>query len=236
MEGFSYTNIFETKGIEYLIIIAFLALLIPFWITLNKQVKITKQIQKVLGNLSANILKIPQGLFYSKNHTWAHLQPSGVAKVGLDDLLMHITGEVKFQNLRNPGEVISKGDLLTEIDHKGKLLKIFSPISGEILHTNSMLNESQDGLNDDLYVKGWIYKIKPSNWVEETNSYFLAENATEWSTNEFERFKYFLALNMKKHSTGSSRVILQDGGALLDHTLSELPNEIWQDFQKEFLN
>ena len=40
MDGFSYFNIFETKGIEYMAIIAFLALLIPFWFVLNKQVKI----------------------------------------------------------------------------------------------------------------------------------------------------------------------------------------------------
>ena len=39
MDGFSYSDIFATKGIEYLIIISFLALLVPFWIILNKQVK-----------------------------------------------------------------------------------------------------------------------------------------------------------------------------------------------------
>ncbi len=32
MEGFTYTNIFETKGIEYIIIICFFLILIPFWI------------------------------------------------------------------------------------------------------------------------------------------------------------------------------------------------------------
>ena len=32
MDGFSYTDIFDTKGIEYLIIIAFLLLIIPVWI------------------------------------------------------------------------------------------------------------------------------------------------------------------------------------------------------------
>jgi hypothetical protein len=31
-------------------------------------------------------------------------------------------------------------------------------------------------------------------------------------------------------------VILQDGGELCDQPLSELPNEVWQDFQKSFLN
>ena len=36
MDGFTYYNIFDTKGIEYLFIIAFLILLIPFWIIINK--------------------------------------------------------------------------------------------------------------------------------------------------------------------------------------------------------
>ena len=236
MDGFSYFNIFETKGIEYLVIIAFFAILIPFWIVLNKQVKITKQIQKVIGILSASVLRIPQGLFYSKNHTWTHLEISGAAKVGLDDLLQHITGEVKFSNLKNPGEMINKGDLLTEIEKDGKKLKIFAPISGKILKTNSILNESPEILNPDPYGKGWIYKIKPSNWIAETNSYYLAEEATNWATKELERFKDFLAVSMKKYSPELSIITMQDGGELRDNTLSELPNEVWQDFQKEFLN
>jgi hypothetical protein len=30
-------------------------------------------------------------------------------------------------------------------------------------------------------------------------------------------------------------VILQDGGELMDQPLAELPNEIWLDFQEDFL-
>jgi len=37
MDGFFYNNIFETKGIEYLIIITFLVLIIPFWLKINKK-------------------------------------------------------------------------------------------------------------------------------------------------------------------------------------------------------
>ena len=39
MDGFSYINIFDTKGIEYLVIIAFLVMIIPFWIIINKEVR-----------------------------------------------------------------------------------------------------------------------------------------------------------------------------------------------------
>jgi glycine cleavage system H protein len=236
MDGFTYTNIFETKGIEYLAIIAFLVLLIPFWLLLNKKSKVSNQIRKASGLLTTNVLNIPRGLFYSKNHTWAHLEKSGTAKVGLDDLLLHFTGEVKLTCTKNPDEIIKKGDSLAEIDQKGKLLRIYSPISGRIMLANPLLPESPEVLNEDPYGKGWICKIQPTNWVEETKSYYLAEEAVKWSATELERFKDFLALSMVKHSPEPAMVILQDGGELSDKALSAMPREIWQDFQEEFLD
>jgi glycine cleavage system H protein len=236
MDGFSYTNIFETKGIEYLAIIAFFIILIPFWILLNKQVIISKQIKRIIGILSASVLKIPQGLFFSKNHTWTHLERSGSAAVGLDDLLLHITGTVNFNHLKNPGDMICKGDLLTEIDQNGKILRIFSPISGKILASNTLLKQNPQLSSEDPYGKGWIYKIKPTNWVAETHSYYLAEEATQWSKKELERFKDFMALSVEKYGANPSLTVLQDGGELCDNVLSEMPTEIWKDFQQEFLN
>jgi glycine cleavage system H protein len=236
MDGFTYTNIFETKGIEYLAIIAFLVLLVPFWLLLNKKGGITKQIRRTTGSLSADILRIPQGLFFSKNHTWTYLEKSGTAKVGLDDLLLHVTGEVKFQFFKNPDDLIKKGDCLAEIEQKGKVLRILSPISGKITNTNPLLDESPGILNDDPYGSGWIFNIKPTNWIEETKSYFLAEEAIKWATFELERFKDFLALSTGKYSHEPVMDILQDGGELSPNALSEMPGEIWQDFQEEFLN
>lgn len=235
MDGFSYSDIFATKGIEYLIIITFLTLLVPFWLLLNKEGKITGQLNKVLGVLSAAILRIPQGLFYSKNHTWMFMEKSGEAKVGLDDLLLHMTGQVKFTLSKNPGEMIRKGELLTEIAQNGKLLRIVSPVSGRIINSNALINENPGILNQDPYGRGWLYKIKPSNWIAETKTCYFAEEATSWSANELERFKDFVAGSMKNHTPEASVMILQDGGELYDHTLSALPREIWNDFEKEFL-
>ena len=132
----------KQKGIEYLIIIAFL-LIDNSFLDYHKQTSQNiKKVKKASGILSGSILRIPQGLFYSKNHTWTHLEKSGIAKVGLDDFLVHLTGEVKFNNHKKPCDFINRGDLLAEIDQKGKLLKIYSPISGKIIDTNQMLNEN----------------------------------------------------------------------------------------------
>jgi glycine cleavage system H protein len=235
MDAFTYNNIFETKGIEYLAILAFFAILIPFWLLLNRQIKTKKQGQNSAEILNFNSLKIPQGLFFSKYHTWSHLGVSGVARVGLDDLLLRMIGEVKFSQIREPGEKIKKGELIAKIDHKGKILKIFSPISGEILEANPVLNSNPEVLNEDPYVKGWMYKIKPISWTADTYSYYLAEDATLFSRQELEKFKEFISASIGKYSPIPSMQILQDGGELLDQPLSELPNDVWLDFQEDFL-
>ncbi|MBN1198538.1 MAG: glycine cleavage system protein H [Bacteroidales bacterium] len=236
MDGFSYYNIFDTKGMEYLIIIAFLILLVPFSVILNRKVKLKQTFHRALGKLTAGILQIPQGIFYSNNHTWAHLAKSGIASVGLDDFLMHITGDVSINFLKAPGDRIAKGEAMAELQHDGKHLTVFSPLSGEVTRTNQALTETPGQLLDNPYDEGWIYRIQPVNWKEETGSYFLAQSATDWTRHELERFKDFLAVSWPKYTPEASLVALQDGGELRDCLLPELPDGVWADFQSEFLS
>jgi len=235
MEGFTYTNIFETKGIEYLIIIGFFAILIPFWLLLNRKTKLSQQLSNAVGKIMPNSLKVPQGVFFSKFHTWAHLGINGEARIGLDDLLLHFTGDVNFEYIKSPGEHINKGEILTLINHNGKTLRILSPISGEIKGTNTRLRENPGLIKEDPYRQGWIYSIKPVRWKAETNSYFLAEEATYWAKQEMLRFKDFLSMSVAKYMPEPGGVVLQDGGELIDQPLAELPQEVWQDFEDKFL-
>ncbi len=237
MENFSKVDIFETKGAEYLFIIGYLLVLLVVWKLSGRQSKAKDQIHEALKSLSDNVLRVPQGLFFNQIHTWTHLEESGLAKVGLDDFLQHIIGKIKFTNFKYPGEIINKGDLLAEIVQDKKKLSLYSPISGEIFNTNLTLLKNPEIFSEDPFQKGWIYKIKPTNWVEETNSCYIAEDAINWTRNELDRFKDFLAGGaMEKYSLEPSMAILQDGGEIRSNVLSELPDEVWNNFQADFLD
>lgn len=236
MEGFTYTNIFETKGIEYLVIIAFFAVLVPVWAFFNRKPKTALVAQKSKGFISANSLRIPQGVFFSKYHTWAHLEKTGLAHVGLDDLLVHITGDVKLTQFKKAGEHIRKGELLAKIRYNGHSLDVLSPVSGEVQQTNSELEENPGLIKTDPYQFGWIYSIKPANWKADTDSYYLAEDATNWAIQELERFKDFLAVSASRMMPQPVGVVLQDGGEIVEKPLSNFPKEVWDDFQKKFLS
>jgi len=236
MEGFTYHNIFDTKGIEYIIILTFLLLVVPFWMFVMSGGKVKQQIKSAVNVLTAGVLRIPKGLFFSKNHTWVHLEKSGEAKIGLDDFLTHLVGNMKINPLKQPGENVKKGEVLAEIVQDGKRLKLHSPISGKIMNSNSVITENSEMVKEDPYENGWFYTVEPENWKAETSGFYLADEASEWIKNELLRFKDFLNVSLAKYSGQPALVTLQEGGELKADPLDELQPEIWNDFQKEFLD
>lgn len=228
MDGFSYTDIFETKGIEYIVIIFFLILIIPFWLILNRKRAASEFISESAGIR----LSIPMGIFLSRNHTWAFLESSGLAKTGIDDFLVRVTGNVMVRFLKKEGEQIRKGELMAEILQDERRLKIYSPVSGRVAEVNGSTVEN---LSADPYGEGWIYRLVPSAWKSETQSYLLADETRQWLNREAERFRDMVAAFVAGRTGAESLPVLQDGGELSGHPLSELPEEAWAVFEKSFL-
>lgn len=229
MEGFTYTNIFDTKGIEYLIIIGFLVLIIPFWYILNRK----KPAYATARNAVSRITReAPMGFYFSRHHTWAYLEPGGLARLGVDDFIFRVTGKMKLKMLHNEGDIVKKGELMAEATRDGKRLRIYSPVSGKISEINAGIDE--DIIAADPYGDGWIYKVVPYDWKAETLSFMLAEEARSWLKNESERFRDMVAGVVSEAQVGRS-VVLQDGGEIAGHPLAELNDEEWAVFEKSFL-
>lgn len=236
MDAFSYHNLFETKGVEYLIIIAFLILMIPFYLFLNRTVKVRERIREFGGFLVTQLQKIPHGVLHAPNHTWVHLTRAGVAEVGMDNLLTHLTGEVRVKLLKNPGESIRRGEEMAILEQADKSLRIYSPVSGSVEGLNPDYRMPAPLTGEDPYGHEWLMRIKPSAWTEETRDYYLAGNALEWMKRETERFRDFLSLKLPVYEPGGLAPALQDGGEISSHVLSELPAGLWKEFQKDFLD
>lgn len=235
MDEFSYVNLFDTKGIEYIIIIVFLILIIPFWKMLNRPLKTAAGRSGAASPLSASVAGVPQGLYFSNSHTWAHMLRSGEARIGVDRLLVNLTGEVSLNMLKESGTRIKKGEELSELIRDGKRLTIVSPVSGTVTGVNQDLLDDASVLSHDPYGEGWICSVKPENWLSEVTGFHFAADATLWLRRELERTRDFLAGAAARFSPGSHAIYLQDGGEPAGEPLASMPEEVWDDFQKEFL-
>lgn len=179
---------------------------------------------------------IPKGLYFGKTHAWAFMKKNGSVRIGIDDFLQHITGKITRVELKTAGETVKKGELLLSIIRKGKLLNIYSPISGTITEVNKNLETNSSLLNSSPYSDGWVYMIEPTNWGLEIQYLLIAEKYKEALKGEFMRLKDFFMTLIKVNSHDFAYVTMHDGGELIDNPLAELDPNVWDDFQTKFID
>lgn len=195
-----------------------------------------KSVVTPTGVFDENTVAVPLGIYFDKSHSWAFMRKNGLVKVGVDDFLQHITGIITRVEMRSVGEKIRKGDRLLSINQKGRQIHIYSPVSGTIAEVNEKLKTVSSLINTDPYSEGWVYSIEPLNWNLELRYLEIAENFKVGLAEEFQRLKEFFASALKPGSPDVAHAILQDGGSLVDHPLTELGPDIWDDFQTKFID
>jgi len=188
------------------------------------------------GVFNEESVVIPKGLYFGKTHSWAFMKKNGSVRIGIDDFLQHITGTITRVELKAAGETVKKGEHLLSIIRKGKLLNIYSPISGTITEVNKNLESNSSLLNSSPYSDGWVYMIEPTNWGLEIEYLLIAEKYKEALKDEFLRLKDFFATLIKANSHEFAYVTMQDGGELIDNPLAELAPNVWDDFQTKFID
>jgi glycine cleavage system H lipoate-binding protein len=181
-------------------------------------------------------LIVPAGLYFDKTHTWAFMEQNGIVKVGVDDFLQHITGNITRIKMKNPGDKVKKGEQILSIIQNGKQINLYAPISGIIREQNGKLETNSSIINNSPYTEGWIYKIEPANWLRENQLLFMAEKQKQFIKNELSRLKDFLAATLSTDMEKYGQIILQDGGEIRDGILSELGPEVWEEFQTKFID
>ncbi len=190
----------------------------------------------ITNALNENTLKAPQGLYFDKSHTWAFMERDGVVRIGVDDFLQHITGNITRVKMKEPGEHVRKGEAILTLIKDGKQLNIYAPVTGTIKEYNQALAIDSSLINSAPYTAGWVYMIEPKNWLREIEFLFMGDRYKDWLSDEFSRLRDFFAASVRTNSSAYAHIILQDGGELTDNVLADLEPQVWEDFQTRFLD
>ncbi|MEI8203832.1 MAG: hypothetical protein WCH34_12500 [Bacteroidota bacterium] len=187
-------------------------------------------------NINVSSVSIPLGIYFDKSHTWVFMEKNGDVKIGLGDFLRHIIGPMNIIKIKQAGEKIQKGEPVFTIIQNGKQLSFNAPISGTVvLQNHQIFNDSTDE-NSSQFQDVWVYTVRPSNWLKESQFLLAAANYKEWLKNEFMRLKDFLMHIQQKNNADVMPVLIQDGGELQDHVLENFGSEVWEEFQIKFIN
>ena len=113
---------------------------------------------------------------YTKEHEWLKIQDadSNLAIVGITDYAQAQLGDVVFIDMPEIGSTVVHMDKMGEIESVKAVSDLFSPVSGEVIKTNSELLDRPELINEDPYNEGWILQVILSD-PEELNSLISAE-------------------------------------------------------------
>lgn len=98
-------------------------------------------------------------LKYTKEHEWLKLENDIVA-VGITEHAAEALGTLVFVELPVVGKHIKIGDTCGVVESAKSASDIYSPVSGEIVEVNKILESTPELINDSKEGNAWVCKIK----------------------------------------------------------------------------
>lgn len=105
-------------------------------------------------------MNLPDDLKYTKEHEWVRDNGDGTVTVGITDFAQGELGDIVFVELEPEGSEFEQDDVFGTVEAVKTVSELFSPISGEIVEINELLEDDPELVNNDPYGDGWMVKIK----------------------------------------------------------------------------
>lgn len=102
----------------------------------------------------------PSDLKYASTHEWARDEGDGTVTVGITDHAQDALGDVVYVELPEIGTTLTVGDEAGVVESVKAASDIYSPVSGEVIAINELLENAPETINDSPYDDGWFFKIK----------------------------------------------------------------------------
>jgi len=226
MDGFSYVDIFATKGIEYLFVILFFILLVPFWMMLQQP---SRTVAAVIGRQLAAAgewFRLQTGAFFHQGHTWAMPDDEGLIRVGVDDFAQKLVGTSDGLRLPAVGTLLTQGEQGWELMAGAKAVPMLSPVSGEVVAVNEAVLAAPSLLNRDPYEAGWLMKIRMRRGGGDLRNLLSGRVAVAWMEETVK--------DLRARLSGELGLALQDGGVPVSGFAREISGEDWDEIAAEY--
>lgn len=98
-------------------------------------------------------------LKYAKTHEWVHLA-GNVATIGITDFAVKALTDLVYIELPPVGRALKPGQVFGEVESVKAVSDLYSPVSGEVIESNTKLADDLAKLSDDAFGAGWMIKVK----------------------------------------------------------------------------
>ena len=101
----------------------------------------------------------PDDRKYLKSHEWCRIEGE-IATIGISDFAVAHLSDLVFLDLPAEGTSLTAGDPFGEIESVKTVSDLYSPVTGEVVESNSELPDDLDLLSQDPFEVAWMIKVK----------------------------------------------------------------------------
>jgi glycine cleavage system H protein len=103
----------------------------------------------------------PNDRKYTKEHEWVKVEDAASkrAVAGITHYAQDQLGDIVFFELPQPGSTVSQLGKMGEVESVKSVSDLFSPVSGEVLETNTSLVDHPELVNEDPFGDGWLVRL-----------------------------------------------------------------------------
>ena len=112
---------------------------------------------------------IPGDLKFLSSHEWARVEADGTITIGISDHAQDLLGDIVFVELPEVGQSVDAEKDTAIVESVKAASDIYSPLSGEVIEVNSLLEDQPEIINSSPYENGWFFKLTPSDLGELDN-------------------------------------------------------------------
>ena len=112
---------------------------------------------------------IPGDLKFLSSHEWARVESDGTITIGISDHAQDLLGDIVFVELPEVGQTLDAETDAAIVESVKAASDVYSPLSGEVMEVNSLLEDQPEIINSSPYEDGWFYKLTPSDMGELNN-------------------------------------------------------------------
>jgi glycine cleavage system H protein len=108
-------------------------------------------------------------LKFLSSHEWARVESDGTITIGISDHAQDLLGDIVFVELPEVGQSVDAENDTAIVESVKAASDIYSPLSGEVIEVNSLLEDQPEIINSSPYEDGWFFKLTPSDMGELDN-------------------------------------------------------------------
>jgi glycine cleavage system H lipoate-binding protein len=171
--------------------------------------------------------QIANDYFYHPGHSWAHMEPDGRIRIGIDDFTARVFGPADIINLPSVGDSLIQGEVGWELNRNGHKAPMVSPVSGTVISVNDNVIKRPNITNDDPYNAGYLLLLDSFSPELDMKTLYIGKECFQWMEKEHQSLMEMLGAEYER--------LAATGAESIKDIYGHVPDIDWDTLVSKFL-